>query len=366
MGTRIAQVLFGYTFRSVIVDVALVGFGNVGRRFARLLEERRELLRDACALECRIVGIATRRHGCTFDPHGVDVARAGRRVEGGEPIASRADGGGASAVDVIRSLAGSRAAARIVIETTTLDVAAGQPAILHVETAIAAGCHVITANKGPAAFAYRRLSGRAAAAGVSFLFEAAVMDGVPIFSLVRETMPAIEVRGFRGVVNSTTNYILTALEEGEAFEPALARMQADGIAEADASLDVDGWDAAAKTAALANALMNADVTPHMIHRVGIGPATGAAARAARARGNRLRLVAAASRTNGGGVEASVQPVELEPGDVLAGLTGMANALVLNTDLLGRVGVTQFEGGLTQTAYGLLADLVTVRRRLGPA
>ena len=106
------------------------------------------------------------------------------------------------------------------------------------EAAIAAGCHAITANKGPAAFAYRHLCERARAAGVSFLFEGAVMDGVPIFNLVREAMPAIAIRGFRGVVNSTTNYILSALEDGEEFAPALCAMQAAGIAEADPSLDV--------------------------------------------------------------------------------------------------------------------------------
>ena len=160
---------------------------------------------------------------------------------------------------------------RVLVETTTLAIEDGQPAIRHIEAAIDAGCHTVTANKGPVAFAYRRLRDCAAAAGVSFLFEGAVMDGVPVFNLVRETMPAITVRGFRGVVNSTTNHILTALENGDAFAPALARMQAEGIAEADASLDVDGWDAAAKAAALANVLMDAELTPHLVERTGIGP-----------------------------------------------------------------------------------------------
>ena len=128
-----------------------------------------------------------------------------------------------------------------------------------------------------------------------FLFEGAVMDGIPIFNLVRETLPAVRIDGFRGVVNSTTNYILTAMEQGEAFEPALARMQAAGIAEADASLDVDGWDAAAKTAALANVLLGASLTPHAVARRGISQATGRQAMAARATGRRIKLVAEAHR-----------------------------------------------------------------------
>jgi homoserine dehydrogenase len=239
----------------------------------------------------------------------------------------------------------------------------GQPAIGHVEAAIHAGCHVVTANKGPVAFAYSRLRDRAAQAGVSFLFEGAVMDGVPVFNLVRETMPAVTVRGFRGVVNSTTNHILTALESGESFAPALARMQAEGIAEADASLDIDGWDAAAKTAALANVLMDAGITPHLVDRAGIGPESATQAQDARRRGSRLRLVASAARDERGNVIATVRPVELPREDLLSSLRGTANALILHTDLLGDVAIHQLGGGLTMTAYALMSDLIAIRRGL---
>ena len=187
------------------------------------------------------------------------------------------------------------------------------------------------------------------------------MDGVPIFNLVRETLPAVEITGFRGVVNSTTNHILSALEDGESFDAALQRMQDMGIAEADPSLDVDGWDAAAKTAALANVLMRARMTPQAVEREGIGPATGRLAMAAKARGARVRLVASARRTPQG-----VDHVGAAGGaaraDLLAGLRGMANALVLQTDLLGEIAICQLGGSLTQTAYALLSDLVTIRRR----
>ena len=202
----------------------------------------------------------------------------------------------------------------------------------------------------------------AEAAGVSFLFEGAVMDGVPLFNLVRETLPAVEVLGFRGVVNSTTNHILSALEDGDEFAPALARMQAEGIAEADPSLDVDGWDAAAKAAAVANVLMGARLTPHDVRRTGIGPDSGPAAREARANGRRLRLVASAERRRDGSLEVAVAPVELPGDDLLAGLRGQANAIVISTDLLGAIAICQLDGSLTQTAYALLSDLITVRRR----
>ena len=224
--------------------------------------------------------------------------------------------------------------------------------------ALEAGCHVVTANKGPVAFAYQELSSIAARRGTSFLFEGAVMDGIPVFNLVRETMPAVRIEGFRGVVNSTTNHILTALEDGDEYAPALAHMQEEGIAEADASLDVDGWDAAAKAAALTNVFLDGRITPHDVDRIGIGPDTASWAREAKARGGRVRLVASARR----GSRPVVQPVELPQEDLLAGLRGMANALVLDTDTLGRVVICQLDGGLTHTAYALLSDLITIRKR----
>jgi homoserine dehydrogenase len=344
-------------------DLALIGFGNVGRRFARLLVEASARLASEYDLSCRVVGIATARHGMTWDAEGIGAEAAIARVERGEPLSSSPPHpGGSPSFDVIARLGRSDADLRVVVETTTLDIAAGQPAIAHVRAAFAAGCHVVTANKGPAAFAFTPLRAAADAAGVSFLFEGAVMDGIPIFNLVRDTLPAIEIAGFRGIVNSTTNHILSALEDGEAFGPALARMQAEGIAESDPSLDLDGWDAAAKTAALANVLMDARLTPHAVERTGIGERTSALARHARKCGRRLRLVASASRRADGSVLATVAPVELPADDLLAGIRGPANALVLRTDLLGDIAVCQLDGGLTHTAYALLTDLITIRRR----
>ena len=336
-------------------NLALVGFGNVARRFAVLLEDRRELLMREYDLDCRIVGVATRRHGGGFDPHGLDVAQFdGKR--------SNTVGRPALALDIIERLGRSDADFRVVVETTTLDIDAGEPAIAHVRAAIAAGCHVITANKGPVAFAYATLRDEAAAAGVSFLFEGAVMDGIPIFNLVRETLPGVILRGFRGVLNSTTNHILTALERGEPFDAALERMQSEGIAEADASLDLDGWDAAAKAAALANVLLDARLSPHSVQRIGIHKSDAARARQALASGKRLKLVASALRDRNGSVSATVVPIELPMSDILASLDGKANALVLQTDLLGDLAICQLEGNLTHTAYALLSDLVTIRRR----
>jgi homoserine dehydrogenase len=345
-------------------DIALVGFGNVGRRFVRLIDERRDWLALDFDLECRVVGVATKSHGSIGRAEGVDAVGLAVAAESGNRIDAGSDAC-AGGLDVIRLLSESVAPIKVLIETTTLDIAAGQPAIDHVRTALQAGCHAVTANKGPAAFAYEELNAMALDRGLAFLFEGAVMDGVPVFNLVRETLPAVDIRGFRGVINATTNHILTALEDGQSFDDALGRMQAEGIAEADPSLDIDGWDAAAKTAALANVFMRARMTPQAVEREGIGPGTARAAMAARSKGARVRLVASA-RTTPAGVVTSVRPVELPEGDLLAGLRGLANALVLQTDLLGEIAICQLSGSLTQTAYALLSDLVTIRRRQTPA
>lgn len=350
------------------VDLLLVGFGNVGRRFARLLEERRDRLARDHDLDPRIVGVATGRHGAALVRAGVDLAAALSTAEDGRSLASLHDSREAPRPETGLELIAAAAAAGVpggvcvMVETTPLDIDTGRPAVDHIRLALQSGMHVVSANKGPVALAHHDLARLAAASGVRYGFEGAVMDGVPVFNLVRETMPGIAIAGFRGVVNSTTNYILSMLEDGGEFEAALAEMQRQGIAEADPTHDVDGWDAAAKVAALANVLMGASLTPRQVSREGIRQVTGRMARDAVARGRRLRLVASATREPGG-IRGRVRVEDLPSDDPLAQLRGMANALFLETDLLGRVGITQLDGGLTQTAYALLSDLIAVRRSL---
>jgi homoserine dehydrogenase len=350
------------------VDLVLVGFGNVARRFVRLLGDTRESLASRHRLEARIVGIATSRHGCAIDWRGLDAPGACEQVEAGRSLGP-ASGPRASAhprdTNELLSLLGARRSddrPLVVVETTPLDIGTGQPAIDHCREAFALGAHVITANKGPIAHAYAQLSAEARACGVHLLFEGTVMDGVPIFNLVRETLPATRVIGFRGVVNSTTNFALGRMEAGESLASAIADMQAQGIAEADPSLDVDGWDAAAKTAALMNVWMGAGVRPGDVARTGIGGLTTAMVQEARARGRRVKLVASASLC-GGTASGTVAPVELGASDPLAMLDGTSNALVIETDLLGRLAITQIDAGLTHTAYALLSDLVWLTTRL---
>jgi homoserine dehydrogenase len=341
------------------LDLALVGFGNVGRRFVRLASELTDRLARDYDLSLRVCGIATGRHGAAFDANGLDALAAADDVEAGRTLRAAEPAADAfQLIDRLADLDADHGDRRVVVEITPLDVHTGQPAIGHIRRALERRLHVVSANKGPVALEWRALDRLARAHDVCFLFEGAVMDGIPIFNFARETLPGVTVTGFRGVVNSTTNHILTVMEEGGEFQPALEAMQEAGIAEADPSLDVDGWDAAAKTAALANVLMGADLTPSAVRRTGIRALTGNDVRSAAASGKRIRLVASMEEGR-----ATVEPRELPAHDPLAQLRGMANAIVFQTDLLGEVAVTQLSGGLTQTAYALISDLVTVARRL---
>jgi homoserine dehydrogenase len=251
----------------------------------------------------------------------------------------------------------------VCIETTALDIERGEPAISHVRAALEGRMHVVSTNKGPAAFAYRELESLAESMDRVFFFEGAVMDGVPVLNLVRETLPAVIVRGFRGVINTTTNFALSALERGRDLGDAIRDMQERGITEADPSLDIDGWDAAAKTAVLVNALMGERITPHLVQRTGIGGVSRSDVQDAVARGRRIRLVASAHR-DASRLSARVEPELLDRADPLAGLGDTENALYLRTDLLGEIGIVQRESSLTQTAYALVSDLSRISLRLG--
>jgi homoserine dehydrogenase len=358
----------------VYLDLILVGFGSVGRRFARLLEEKSVRLRGDYDLSWRVVGIATKRHGTAYDARGLDVVKALRLAEAGTPLGTligaesgRTIAPAASGLELIKHATADARTRRmqhlVVVETTVLDIERGQPAVDHVMAALRGGAHVVTANKGPAAFAYREIMSVSEIERRRFLFEGAVMDGIPVFNLVRETLPAVDVLGFRGIINTTAHYILTAMEAGRPYGEALAEMQAEGIAEADPSFDVDGWDAAAKTAALVNVLMRGAVTPRTIDRTGIRGITPEALQDAVRRGRRIRLVASAARRDGQ-IAARVAPEEIDASDPLAGLGGRQNQIVLDTDVLGSIGVQQLDGGLVQTAYALLSDLVSLARSLG--
>ena len=198
------------------------------------------------------------------------------------------------------------AGARIAVELTTLEPSTGEPAIAHIRAAFARGMHVATANKGPLAHAYAALRDEAARAGVGFRFESAVMDGAPVFNLWHRNLPGVKVLGFTGVLNSTSKVVIETMERGGSLEDGLAAARAMGITEADGAFDVEGWDSAAKTAALANVLMDARVTPQQVSTRGITRLTPERVMEIARQGKTVRLVSRGAPHLHGGPPASAR------------------------------------------------------------
>ena len=335
------------------INFAFIGFGHVGRAFARLLLDRRKWFLKQFGLEWKITGIATRNHGTAIDHSGLPVKKilgSWKRHSSLDPY----NNGPAcnSQTDFIR-----QCGADVLFEMSVLDLS-GEPAATYTREALGAGLHVITTNKGPVATRFAQLTELARLRGVRFLYEGTVMDGAPVFNLVRQALPGTRIRSLRGIINSTTNYILTAMEQGTSFESALDYAQNLGLAEADPSLDLDGWDAAAKLSILIQAMMGGSVKPRDIERVGISEDTGRIVRAAVRRDRRLRLVARAYR-QGGRVIGKVELQELEVFDPLASIRGLGNILVLNTDTMRELALIENNPSVDQTAFALFSDLVSL-------
>jgi homoserine dehydrogenase len=316
------------------LKLALIGYGNVGQALAKLIRRKQS------EFPFEITGIHTARHGTAVDAAGLSPT----------PVF------GPTASSVAAFLEAARA--DIAVELTTLNPVTGQPAIDHIRAAFARGMHVVTANKGPIAHAYADLRDEAKRRGVILRFEATVMDGAPVFNQVRNNLPGVTVLGFTGVLNSTSKIVIETMEQGGSFEEGLDAARRMGIAEADASYDVEGWDSAAKTAALANVLMDARTNPQAIPTRGITRLTPDRIRSVNRDGKTVRLVSRAKRTERG-ISLRVRAEVLDKTDLLACVQGTSNLLLLHTDLMGTVGTVSLSPGVEQTAYGVFIDLVDV-------
>lgn len=312
----------------------------MNRTLAQLLREKDLELRKR-GIEWRITGVASRRLGWISDPDGLDPLHLPAGIS-------------SQSSDVRLWLHASRA--DLLFEASSLDPEAGQPAIDHIRAALEMGAHAITANKGPVVYAYEELRDLAERQGRRFLFESTVMDGVPIFAMFRSGLPATQLRGFHGILNSTTNVILGGMEEGLSFEESLKRAQELGVAETDASHDIDGWDAAVKAAALVRVLMGRRIALKDIERVGIRDLNEEEVLSARAAGNPYKLVCR-SRITESGLTVRVHPEQVPLSDPMAGVSGTSSIIAFETDIFPELVITEKNPGLEATAYGMLADFV---------
>lgn len=338
--------------------LSILGLGVVGQGLAELLHTKRDLLRRDFDVNISLVGVANSRHGFIYRAEGLDIPTlldlATRRL----PLTQHPDvqhwesplqGLVASGSDVLA-------------EATGTNLRDAEPGISHIRTALSEGMHVVTANKGPAALAAAELFSLARQHGVQLRMESTVMAGTPVLSTLREGMAGVRVQEVRGILNGTTNYILSAMAQGRDYAEVLAEAQAQGYAEADPTADVEGYDVVAKTLILAALVFGHALKPEQVYRKGITAVTREQIQQAQQAGKRIKLVA--SLTRGGDGEppiARVEPVSLPLTDALAHLDGTMNAITFYTDLLSAVTISGPGAGRLETGQGLLADLIAIGR-----
>jgi len=337
--------------------LAFLGFGNVGKALAQLLLRKEADIKQRYELTFTVVGIATGSHGSAINPAGISLQQA---LETKDYASLSAVPFSGDALDFIRTCART-AAADMLFENSPVNYETGQPAVNHLRLALEMGMHAVTANKGPVVHAHAELTELARQKGRKFFFESTVMDGAPIFSLYRETLPAADLLSLRGVLNSTTNMMLTLMENGDSFDQAVAHCQKIGIAETDPSGDIDGWDASVKVAALATVMMGIPLKPAEVERQGIRGITSQMIADAKAQGKRYKLVCTAKRTPEG-LRAKVAPELVGVDSPMYGVEGTTSIVQFETDVLGMLSLVEANPGPHTTAYGLLADFLNAVRQ----
>ena len=333
-------------------DLILIGFGNVGRAFARLLMKKEETLASQYGVHCRVTGIATGSHGAAIDPQGIDLPAALDLVAQGKSL--QALNKTSAVKDAFTLINFSQA--QVLVETTPVNPQTGQPAIQHLVSGMEHGMIGITANKGPVVHAYHQLTQLATSKGVKFMFESSVMDGAPIFSLFREPLKGAKLLGFEGVLNSCTNLLLDLMAEGKTLDEAITYGQSIGITETDPSNDVDGWDAAIKVAALSTVLMDHPLTPQEVDRTGIRGITAGMISTAAQVGEKWKLICSAGYENDTW-HARVSPQRVTSISPLYSVNGTSSFVLFKLDVLPGLGILESNPGPETTAYGLLADLL---------
>lgn len=329
--------------------LCFLGFGNVGRALLRLLEAKHAEVREQYGLEWFVTGVASRKLGWIASAEGLKP----------EMLLTR-NMTGASSLGVNDWL--QLAKPDVVFETIPLNFESGQPAIEYLRAALMSRAHVVTANKGVIVHGYEELDALAKSVERRFLFEATVLDSAPVFSLFRETLPAVKLRAFSGVFNSTCNVILETMEAGRTFAEGVKAAQDLGVTETDPAHDIDGWDATAKVCAVTTVLMKRSLMPDMVNREGIRSLAPKIVQAARNEGKPFKLAARARLMEDGSIAASVKPEQLSNTDPLAGIRGTSLAIHFELDMMPGLTITSHRPNLQSTAYGLLADLITIVKK----
>src|SRR3954451_24840843 len=335
------------------MKLLLLGFGNVGRRLVEILVDRVSYP-GLAELDVSIIGITTGSRGGVADPDGLDLRRV--LAENGRFDSKL------TSEEALRTLEYD-----VAVEMTPLDIQGrGAAAIAHMRAAMERGRHAITCNKGPIAWAWRPLRDLAREKGVAFLYETTVMDGAPVFNLAQGCLRGNTILRIEGILNSTTNFVLCEMERGLSLQAAVAGARRLGVAEADPTYDLDGWDAAVKVSALANVLLDAELVPEAVERESLSAVSAQRIEDALTREHRLKVVCEAFRVTTHGenrVIGRVRVREVPVSDPFALVEGTGSILRLTTDILGSIVLTEEDPDLSTTAYGVLSDLIRLQEEL---
>jgi homoserine dehydrogenase len=336
------------------VRLGLIGFGNVGQGFAHILCDYGPGLAQKYGVDFVISGIVDARLGAVYRSEGIQLPGLLDHVQhNGTLRGLPGEQSGWDALTLAR-----QAGIDAVVELSFTNLQTGEPAYTHISAALTSGKNVVTSNKGPVALHYVQLAELARQNGVQLGVEGTVMSGTPALRLGRELLSAAEIIGIEGILNGTTNFILTRMEAGATYPEALAEAQGLGYAEADPTGDVEGIDAAGKVVILARLLLGAEIGMADVDRQGITQLTPADIAAARAAGERWKLIGSLE-IGQAGISARVRPTRLQLSNPLAGISGATNAILFHTKLLGNVTLIGPGAGRLETGYAVLEDLLAI-------
>lgn len=303
------------------MKLLLIGFGTVGQGLAELLIQKKDALKKNYGFNYKVVGICDMLKGSVYSAKGINLEDAIKMASSGKSLSKNK----IEALDMIK-----KADADVMLEATYTDIKTAEPATSHIREAMKKGMHVVTTNKGPLALHYRELRDLAKKKKVHFLYEGTVMSGLPLLNLIRESLAGSEISEIKGILNGTTNYILTRMEEGMSYHNALKKAQELGYAEAVPDADVLGGDALAKVTILANVVFGAELKPFDSPCEGITKITEESIAMAKISGKRFKLIGRVWR-EGNKVKASVAPLQINLMHPLAGVMEATNAVTISTD-----------------------------------
>ncbi len=343
----------------MITRIAFIGFGVVGQGLAEILLEQKNDLKNQIGFEFEVVAVSDKMKGSVYNEVGLDLQKLLELVKSTGKIDEYPEG--IKGWDSLKTITETNA--NLIIEVSWTDINTGEPAITHIKTAIGCHKHVVMTNKGPIALAARELISMAKTNGVEMRFEGTVLSGTPAINLGVNNLASSKITKVAGIVNGTTNYILTEMEKGLKYEEALKQAQKLGYAEADPTADVEGFDALGKIVILTNVVMGGNITKDQVPCQGITKITSQDIDEAKKESKRWKLIAGAELKDDGSVEAYVMPKKIPLDHPLAAVSGPINALTYTTKYLGDVTVIGPGAGRAATGYALLTDILDIHRKI---